>query len=176
MANESEPNAESGGEPTPLPDFASLPQQTQDHIRSLRKENASVRVQLRAVEAQVKAMGDAPAQIRSLKLAVALRDHGTADPELVEFLLRKENKWDDLGGDDVEVLRDRVDDLLARRPELKSQRRPPVVRSGPDFPPGPGDLNPGRQLVRSQLQGMKPEDVVKAFNDGSLDQLLGRQR
>jgi hypothetical protein len=165
------------GEPTPPADFASLPQATQDYIRGLRTENAKYRTRARDTEAQIKALGDAPQQIRSLKLAVALRDHGAADPELVEFLLRKEGKWDDLDGNDVEVLRDRVDDLLARRPELKSQRRPPVVRSGsPNQTPGPGNPNPSGQLSRSELHGMTPEQVERHFREGNLDQILGRTR
>jgi len=177
--NSPDPNADPQGGG----DDSWLAQQTpevQQAVRSLRAENGKHRTQNKVLSSQLAKMGDAPATIRRLSVDLALAQRGDVDPKLTKFFLSEENALDDL---DVsvdgwqEVLNDRVSDLAARNPQIKQRKGPPTTRSAnPLQPPGPGDTNPGGQLVRSQLQGMKPEDVVKAFNEGSLDQMLGRQR
>src|SRR5438034_11268445 len=99
-------------------------------------------------------MGDAPATIRRLSIDNALLARGDVDVAYPRFLLGEENALADLdpSQDDWETtLNDRVSDLAARNPQVKARRGPPVVRSGPDFPPGPGDTNPGGQLTRGHL-------------------------
>ena len=170
--NNPDPNAEPNADPSQTFSLR--------YVQDLRQESASYRLKAKNLEGQLAKLGDAPATIRRLSIDNALLARGDIDVAYTRFLLGEENALADLDPSQEgweTMLAERVDDLLARNPLVRQQRRgPPVVRSGPDFPPGPGDTNPGGQLTRGHLQGMKPEDVVKAFNDGSLDQLLGRQR
>lgn len=172
MPDDADPQPDTtGSDPA---DFASLPQQTQDYIKSLRKEAAGQRIRLKNLANAETAITEKDRTIRDLKLSNALLKHGAADPEMVEFFLKKEGQWDDLSPDDGDVLRDRVDDLLARRPELK--QRATATRSSSGTERGGPGLQPGStQLTRSQLATMKPEAVEAALKDGRLNEILGRR-
>src|SRR5437899_3318872 len=109
---------------------------TRTYIEQLRQESAGHRTRNKTLEsqnqvlqAQLKAASGAQ-EIRSLKLTNALLRTGSADPEMLEFFLRKEGKWDDLDPEDADTLKDRVDDLLGRRPELKHRNVPTRSSSG----------------------------------------------
>src|SRR5205807_1239518 len=106
------------------------------------KESAGYRTRAKVLEGQLAKTGDAPATIRRLSVDLALAQRSDVDPKLTKFFLSEEGHLDDL---DVsvdgwqDVLNDRISDLAARNPQVKRQRLP--SRSGPDFPPGPGDTN-----------------------------------
>jgi hypothetical protein len=73
-----------------------------------------------------------------------------------------------------DTLRDRVDDLAARNPQVKARRGPPTVRSGnPTQAPGPGGPH-STQLTKGDLVHMRPEQIEDALKRGDLNQILGR--
>ncbi len=169
------------GDTTPTPDAPSgdtwLTKQTpevQSYVQSLRKENAGNRVKLRETEGKLTKLSDADKTIRDLRIGNQLLRHGAADPEMVEFFLKKEGKWDDIDPDDADGMKDRVDDLIARRPELKQQRSALPRRSGTDGSTGGSGGPASNQVTRSQLANMSPEQVERALHDGNLNAILGR--
>jgi hypothetical protein len=144
------------------------------YVEQLRAEAAQHRTRNKALEGQLSKLSDADNQIRGLKLTNALLKHGANDPDMLEFFLRKEGQWDDLDPDDADTLKDRVDDLLARRPELK-QHRPPTRSSSGSIPPGGPGGPSSTQVTRSELAGMTPEAIERALRDGNLNAILGRR-
>jgi hypothetical protein len=173
------------GDATPPPDAPAsetwLSQQTpqvQQHVRDLRNENAKHRTANKVLQSSLGKLQDSAATIRKLSIDNALLQKGTADPKLIRFYLSEEGHLDDLDPSVdgwTTLLDDRVDDLLARRPDLKAQRSRMPSRSGTDGSTGgPGD-GPSAQVTRSQLAGMSPEQIERALKDGTLNAILGRR-
>jgi hypothetical protein len=158
------------------PDFADLPQATQDYIKSLRREAAGNRVENKTLKNQLKAVSGAD-EIADLKRVNGLLKHGVADVEVTEFLLRKAGKWEDLdpqADDFAETLGNRVTELIRERPELRGSRAMPTRSSSGSIPAG-GPGMTSSQLTREQVKQMRPEAVEEAFKHGDLNQLLGRR-
>ena len=173
MPDDAEPQSDPTAAAEPS-DFAALPPETQAYIRQLRKENAGQRIRLKSLANTESVITEKDRTIRDLKLSNVLLKHGAADPEMIEFFLKKEGQWDDLSPDDGDVLINRVDDLIARRPELR--QRAAATRSGSGSERGGPGIQPGStQLTRSQLATMKPEAVEQALRDGRLNEILGRR-
>lgn len=159
-------------------DFAALPVQTQEYIKSLRKESAGHRVRNKILEGQLAKLGssDSAAQIRKLSIDNHLLQKGTVDPKLARFYLSEEGQLDDLDPA-VEgwttLLDDRISDLIGRHPELRQRNVP--TRSSTSSGGGGNNMTSG-QLSRADAQRMTPAEVVAAYQTGHFDSLLGRKQ
>lgn len=96
-----------------------------------------------------------------------------ADPtDAYKFLDLTEFEVDDDGNVDVDEINDAIETLIADKPYLATQgdRR---FKGTADGGARKGGSKP-KQLSRSDLQRMSPEQIAKAKSEGRLDKLLGR--
>jgi hypothetical protein len=165
------PASSSGADPAKPETFP------RSYVEQLRQENAQHRTQNKALAGQLSKLSDSAATIRRLSIDNHLLQKGTGNPTLIRFYLTEEKQLDDLDTATdgwTDVLDDRVDDLLARHPEIRSRNVPTRSSSSGISSGGPGGLA-STQITRSELSGMKPEQVEQAMKDGRLNQILGRR-
>jgi hypothetical protein len=196
------PAAETPAPPAPE-DVASLPEFAQKMIRELRAESAGYRTKASSAEqtrqetmdAIAKALGlkgdDDPA--KAAQTAAEERDQARAEARQVQrenAVLRAAGKHgadpnaltdsrsfmraldaiDPAADDFAEQLDAAIAKAVEANPNLKTSAPAPPARSG--GPVGGGAPGPG-QLTEADLAGMKPDEIVKAKQEGRLNTLLG---
>ena len=95
-----------------------------------------------------------------------------ADPkDALTFLNPDDFEVDENGEVDTEEVADAIDDLLTKKPYLAATAK----RFQGTADNGAAGRNAGKpkQLTREDLDGMKPDEIVKAKAEGRLNELLG---
>lgn len=96
-----------------------------------------------------------------------------ADPaDAFAYLNLDEFEVGDDGDVDSDAIEDAISELLTRKPYLgvdKGDKFRPVDQGARDK-----DVKPS-QLSKAELENLSPADLMRAFNEGRVDQLLGRK-
>jgi hypothetical protein len=128
---------------------------TADQIRSQAAREATQKANARILRSEVKALATGK----------------FADPsDVALYLDLTKFEVDDNGDVDAEEITDAIEELLTRKPHLAATARPRFQ--------GTGDGGAARkasgptQLTREELDGMTPQQIVKAKSEGRLKSLL----
>jgi hypothetical protein len=126
-------------------------------------------VQALIAEAERKAKAGANARILQAEIRAAAAGK-LADPTDAPLYLDLTKFEVGEGGEvDAEEITDAIDDLIKRKPHLAAQRTPKF--GGSDG--GPRNGSRPAQLTEADLKSMTPEQIVKAQEEGRLNDLLG---
>jgi hypothetical protein len=137
----------------------------QEQKSELEKANErAAQLEKQAQEASARAQ---EALLRSAVVAEAARKN-VVDPDAALALLDRTALEFDSDGVPTNI-GDAIDALLESKPYLAGKQRSP----------GPADLgargSAGNQLTRDDLKNMTPEAILKAQNEGLLDNVMGRK-
>lgn len=125
------------------------------------------------IKAQATREAISKANSRILKSEIKAAAAGKfADPaDALAFIDSSKFEVDENGDVDAEEISDAIEELLTRKPHLAATARPRFQGSG-DGGAARKAAGP-KQLTRSDLKGMSPEQIVKAKADGRLNDVLG---
>jgi hypothetical protein len=157
---EQKSKGQTDGEASELPDL--------DAIRAEAEEKAAARIKAEVLKDRV---------ADRIEVLAAKR---AQDPDVVRTLLMNGSEIADfLDGDkiDAEAIKEALDELLEAKPYLAVQAQGPAKRfqgSG-DGGARKGPTGPS-QLTENDIKRMSPEEIVKAQQEGRLDDLLGAPR